>query len=120
MAAIGLAIFHAYSSQPEMARTMTFTFMAISPLMHAFNCRSRTHSAWQLGVFSNSRLWGSIIVGLGLQAMTIYIAPLNGVFATRAIGASDLTLVLGLAVILWVLGELEKIALRWWATRSAT
>ena len=114
MAVIGLVIFRAYSDRPDLARTMTFTFMAVSPLLHAFNCRSRTHTARELGVFSNGRLWGAVGIGLVLQAMTLYIPALHGVFATTWLSGGQVLLALGLSALVWGVGEGEK------SLRSAT
>jgi Ca2+-transporting ATPase len=53
------------------AQTMTFTTLMMFQLFNVFNARSVTHSAF-VGLFSNQRLWGAVLLSLLLQAAVIY------------------------------------------------
>jgi Ca2+-transporting ATPase len=101
------------------ARTLCFAVLSMSPMFHALNCRSETRSIFQLGLFSNRALWGAIAIGVGLQALAIYVDALRPVFRTVPLSGHDVALVLGLSVIPLVIGEVIKAGIRL-TTREAT
>jgi P-type Ca2+ transporter type 2C len=120
MALLGLGVFSWYRSQSAaelegeglaVARTMTFTVLAFSPLFHALNSRSRRRSAFALGLFSNRQLWGAFVLAVGLQAIAVYLPVLEKVFGTHPLSWRELSLALALAASVWVFGELHKLAL---------
>ncbi len=94
------------------ARTLAFTLLSISPMFHAFNCRSQTRSLFQLGLFTNRAIWGAVFIGVSLQALAVYVPGLEGVFKTTALGGRDLAIVVGLSAVPLLLGELAKIYTR--------
>jgi len=100
------------------ARTLAFSVLAIAPMFHAFNCRSQTASIFTLGLFTNRPLWGAILVGLGLQALALFVPALHPVFKTITPSARDLGVVLGLSAAMLVLGEVVKLVMR--AAKRAT
>jgi Ca2+-transporting ATPase len=105
---------HHASSPAELAhaRAMVFAILSLGPLAHAFNCRSEKKSLFELGVFSNRALWGAVLIGVALQAITIYVPPFRPVFKTAPIAGSDVVWVLALSLVPFVLGELIKLTLR--------
>jgi Ca2+-transporting ATPase len=107
---------------PELARarTLCFTYLALSPMFHALNCRSETRSIFQVGVFGNKALWGATLIGVALQAMSIYVPGLRPVFMTAALSASDLAIVVGLSVVPLVVVELAKVGIRMRARSTST
>jgi Ca2+-transporting ATPase len=92
------------------ARAMVFCILSIGPLAHAFNCRSERRSLFAIGVFSNRALWGAVVTGVLLQAVTIYVPPLRPVFKTAPLTANDLLWVFGMSLVPFVGGELVKLA----------
>jgi Ca2+-transporting ATPase len=94
------------------ARTLAFAVLAIAPMFHAFNCRSASASIFKLGFFTNRALWGAILVGLGLQALAVYIPALHPVFKTTNLSGRDLAVVLALSAAMLVLGEVVKVFVR--------
>jgi P-type Ca2+ transporter type 2C len=109
MAALGLGVFVALrDASLERARTVVFVILALAPMFHAFNCRSRTRSVFTLGWFTNWMLWGAVLAGFGLQALAVYVPGLTQVFKTEPLGPSDVGLALGLSAFVLVAGELEK------------
>ena len=94
------------------ARAMVFAILSLGPLAHSFNCRSEKRSLFSLGVFSNRALWAAVLIGVALQAVTIYVPPLRPVFKTAPLGTHDALLVLALSLVPFVLGELAKVMLR--------
>ena len=94
------------------ARTLAFAVLAIAPMFHAFNCRSASASIFKLGFFTNRPLWGAILVGLGLQALAVYIPALHPVFKTTNLPGRDVGVVVALSAAILVLGEVVKIFVR--------
>jgi Ca2+-transporting ATPase len=90
------------------ARAIVFSIMAVGPLMHSFNCRSERRSLFALGVFTNRALWGAVLVGILLQAVTLYVPPLNPVFKTAPLDGMALAWVAAMSLLPFVLGELVK------------
>jgi Ca2+-transporting ATPase len=95
------------------ARAIVFCILSAGPLAHAFNCRSEHRSLFAIGVFSNRALWGAVVTGLLLQAVTIYVPPLRPVFKTAPLSAHDLLWVLGMSLVPFVGGEMVKLARRY-------
>lgn len=62
-------------------RTMAFTVLAVSQLVHAFNMRSRG-SLFAVSPFSNPYLIGSFFLVLAVQAAIVQIPFLCGIFNT--------------------------------------
>jgi Ca2+-transporting ATPase len=101
----------ATADQLAHARAVVFVILSVGPLAHAFNCRSATRSLFSLGVFSNLALWGAVLTGVALQAVTIYVPPLRPVFKTAPLGGVELAWALGLSLVPFVVGELVKLVL---------
>ncbi|MEB2310411.1 MAG: cation-translocating P-type ATPase [Sorangiineae bacterium] len=101
-----------YEHELALARTLAFTVLAFSPLFHSLNSRSRAHSVFELGFFSNWRLLGSFVAAASLQAVAVYVPAGQAVFGTAVPGARQLAAVLAIAASVWVVGELHKVVLR--------
>lgn len=57
------------------ARTLALLVLVSGQLGHLFNCRSRTHSAFD-GVMRNPYIWMAALSMIGLQLLAVYFAPL--------------------------------------------
>jgi P-type Ca2+ transporter type 2C len=100
------------ASSPEAlahARTLVFAIMSIGPLLHSFNCRSEHKSLFSVGVFTNRALWGAVMLGILLQAVTIYVPVLRPVFKTAPLDGTDLLWVFGMSLVPFVMIELYKL-----------
>ncbi|MCU1280136.1 MAG: cation-transporting ATPase, family, partial [bacterium] len=102
---------HHASSSHELAhaRAVVFAILSVGPLMHAFNCRSERRSLFAIGVFTNRALWGAVVTGIILQAVTIYVPPLRPIFKTAPLSGHDLLWVFGMSLVPFVGGELVKL-----------
>lgn len=78
------------------ARAMSFTILAISPLFHAWSCRSRTRSAFAK-IFSNRALWGAVAVSATVHVVTLVVPALYPVFHTHALTGTEWAIVIALA-----------------------
>jgi Ca2+-transporting ATPase len=120
LAAISLTLYQwALRSDGEgaHARTMALFALIAVQLGHMFNCRSRTHSAFE-GLLRNPLIWVAAVVVVCLQLLTIYFAPLARVLGTVRLNNRDWLLV-AMAVILPIaIVEVTKAYARW--TRRVT
>ena len=105
-----LALFAAYLevSSIEKARTVAFTTMAMFQWFNAFNARSSTESLFTLGPFTNRWLLLALLVTATLQALVIYVPPLQMVFSTVPLDASDWAVIVAVAVSILVAEEARK------------
>jgi Ca2+-transporting ATPase len=90
--------------------TMVFTLLALSPLAHAFNCRSKSASIFKLGLFSNPWLVGAVIVSASIHAVSIAVPALQPVFRTdHAWSFHEVWVVVGLSLLPIPAVELAKL-----------
>jgi Ca2+-transporting ATPase len=90
MAAISFLVFSYYQSvAPEKSFTAVFTLFVFLQLANALNCRSASHSIFRRP-FANPYIFMAIVVSLALQMLIVYYSPLEDVFKTVPLPASDL------------------------------
>jgi P-type Ca2+ transporter type 2C len=93
------------------AQTMAFTTLVFFSLFTVFNARSDERSAF-VGLFSNTWLWGAVLVSLVLQAAVVYLPFLQQAFSTVGLSLGDWFLCAAVASsVLW-LRELSKVVAR--------
>ncbi|PPL20262.1 cation-translocating P-type ATPase [Microterricola pindariensis] len=102
----------------EVARTVGFTTLVFAQLFNALNARSETSSAFRK-MFSNTWLWGSILLGILLQIAVVQVPFLQVAFGTAPLDLAHwgACIALGSAV-LWY-DEIRKLILRALARRRA-
>ncbi|MBN1504751.1 MAG: cation-translocating P-type ATPase [Candidatus Eisenbacteria bacterium] len=93
------------------AQTMAFTTLVLFSLVTVFNARSNERSAF-VGLFSNSWLWGAVLLSLLLQVAVVYVPFLQRAFSTVGLSFRDWLFCGAVASsVLW-LRELSKVVLR--------
>jgi P-type Ca2+ transporter type 2C len=93
------------------AQTMAFTTLVFFSLFTVFNARSDERSAF-VGLFSNTWLWGAVLVSLVLQAAVVYLPFLQQAFSTVSLSVGDWLRCAAVASsVLW-LRELSKVVTR--------
>jgi Ca2+-transporting ATPase len=88
--------------------TMTFMTFVNCDLVNAYCCRSSDRCFYEIGVFSNPAfIWavGGSIIG---QLLVIYCKPLQEVFQTEALYASDLLYIIFLSSGVLILDTIRK------------
>lgn len=90
------------------AQTMAFVVLSVSQLVHSLNMRSETKSIFQIGLFTNKYLIGSIAIGIFLQNIIIAIPPLAKVFGVSLLTLNDWILVVILCLIPLLFNEVWK------------
>jgi len=79
-------------------RAIAFSLLALSPLMHAFNCRSPTVSALALHPLVPGALLGAVVVSAGIHLVAVLVPALRPVFQTFTMNAGEWTTLLVLSV----------------------
>lgn len=76
---------------PVLARSQTVAVTTIILFQCAYllNCRSLTESAFRIGLFSNLYVYFGIAATLVLQLCFVYMPPLNALFHTHPLDATD-------------------------------
>ena len=92
-------------------RTMAFTVLAFSQLLHAFNMRSE-RSLFKTGWFSNKYLNGAVLISLILVAAVVFIPPVAAVFGMMELSFQLYLTAFGMALLPIVALEISK-AFRW-------
>ena len=104
---------------PERARaesqTVAVTMIILFQCAYLLNCRSLTESALRIGLFSNRYVYFGIAATLALQLCFVYAPPLNALFHTHPLDATD-----WIAPTLVALAGLPVLALekRFWRRRG--
>ena len=90
-------------------QTMIFTSLAFAQAGQALAVRSGSEHLAVAGVFTNKVILVMIAAVFLLQAMVVYIPPLQSFFATVPLGPVDLAVALGSGITVFVFIELSKL-----------
>jgi Ca2+-transporting ATPase len=74
----------------ELRQTMAFTAIVVFEWFFAWQARSAEKGIFQLGLFQNPWLSICMIIGLGLQALVVYLPTANTIFHTRPLTLDEL------------------------------
>jgi Ca2+-transporting ATPase len=92
--------------------TMVFTVLALSPLFHAFNCRSERASIFRLGWLTNRFLVVAVLVSGAVHVLALVVPPLMPVFrSNHTWTTAELLWVIGLSALPIPIIELAKVVL---------
>ncbi|NPC91707.1 calcium-translocating P-type ATPase, PMCA-type [Bacillus sp. WMMC1349] len=93
------------------ASTMAFATLCLARLFYGFNARSK-QSIFKIGVFTNQYLWFSVIIGVILLMLALFVPGLRGIFETALLSGTQLSWVIGLALMPLIIIQLYKIIKR--------
>jgi Ca2+-transporting ATPase len=86
----------------DLARTSTFTLLALCQWFNVINCESSIQSALRLRILKNKWLLCGLLLGGALQALVVYAPPMNRFFYTVPIPPAELCGLVALAsLVLW-------------------
>ena len=74
---------------PLHARAIAFSLLALSPLFHAFNCRSATASIFRLVPLVSVPLVVAVALSAGIHMIAILVPSLRAVFQTYALNSYE-------------------------------
>ena len=72
------------------ARSIVFFTLSMSQLFYVLSLRSSTESFFSLGLLTNYRLTGAVLIGTAMQLAVIYAPPLQPFFHTVPLAPRDL------------------------------
>ncbi|MBU1877812.1 MAG: cation-translocating P-type ATPase, partial [Chloroflexi bacterium] len=99
----------------DRARVMAFSASILAQNLHAFNCRSRDYSIFQLGLFTNRALVGAFVLVVISELAIVYLPFFQPIFKTMPLTLNDWAVVVALGVIPLAVMEtykLTRLALR--------
>lgn len=105
--AVGMHWYGAEGIGLRHAGTLAFMALALGQIVHAFNARSRTRSAFAR-LFTNRWLWIAVGVCVLLQLATVTLAPLRQLLRTEALTGADLVVIAASALAPLAVVELVK------------
>ncbi|CAF4751665.1 unnamed protein product [Rotaria sp. Silwood1] len=92
--------------------TMTFTCFVFFDMFNALSCRSQTKFIFEIGLFSNRFFVVAVLLSIIGQLAVIYLPPLQYVFQTEALSASDLFYLTCLTSSVFLVNEFRKLISR--------
>jgi P-type Ca2+ transporter type 2C len=101
-------------------QSMIFTVLTLSQLAHVLAIRSERESLFRLGLLSNKPLFAAVAFTFVMQLATLYIPALTRVFKTTPLTFGELASCVGIASLLFVAVEIEKLLRRREAARRTT
>jgi len=102
--AAGDPLHHAYLQ----ATTMTFAGIVACQIGTAIAARTEFVSLRSVGLFTNRLLLWGIASEIAFAAAVVYLPPLQGVFATAALGPAELAILLAFPPLVWGADELRR------------
>jgi Ca2+-transporting ATPase len=94
------------------AQTLTFTAFVVFQMFSVFNCISLYRSIARSELGRNPFLVAAVAASLALQLAVVYIPVLNELFHTVPLGLKDWAAILGCGVLVLLLEEARKTAVR--------
>lgn len=101
-----------YPDSLRHAQTMAFVVLSVSQLFYSLAMRNETKSLFQVGVFKNKWLIGSVLLGILLQLAIITIPFTASVFKVYPLTLTDWGIVILISLIPFVINEIIKIFFR--------
>lgn len=91
------------------ARDAAFSVLVTAELLRAFGARSDTQPIWQLGFFSNIRLFFIVSISFSLQVLIHHIPMLQDIFGIGSVSGTQCLVWIGLGMIPLTILEIQKL-----------
>jgi Ca2+-transporting ATPase len=102
------------------ARAIAFSLLALSPLFHAFSCRSARESVLSLRPLVTVALSGAVVASAGIHLVAVLVPSLRPVFRTFPLDAHEWLVLLGLSAAIVPAMEVFKLVQRATAAGAPT
>ena len=89
-------------------QTMVFTVLCLGQLTYSLAVRSETESFFRQGLFSNKRLFFTVIFSFLVQLGIIYFPFFNKIFRTAPLSTGELLFCVAMAFVVFFAVEIEK------------
>lgn len=93
----------------EAGQTYCFITVIVGELLRAYSARSEENFLLKMKVFGNKYLNYSVLLALILLFVVVYVPFLQPIFSTTSVPLADLGIIIAMALIPLVAGELSKI-----------
>lgn len=90
------------------AQTVAFTTLVMFQMFAVMSSRSLRHSLKHINPFSNMWLFGAVCLSLGIQVVVIYWTPLQAIFGTVPLMATDWLKIIGISSLGFIAMEISK------------
>jgi Ca2+-transporting ATPase len=91
------------------ATTMAFQSLTIGQLLHAFSCRSESHTILEYGQLPRNRYLTTSVAGsLMVQLLTMFVPSIRNLLGLTTLGAGDMALIGGCAALPLLVNEASK------------
>ncbi len=94
------------------ARNAAFSVLVFAELLRAFGARSDTRPIWELGFFSNLRLFAVVAASFSLQLVIHHYALMEALFKTEPISMAQCAAWIGLGALPFAGQEVQKVLAR--------
>ncbi len=101
------------------ARAIAFSLLALSPLLHAFNCRSNTRSLFSQVPLLPKALVGAVAVSAAIHLVAVLVPGLRPVFQTFSMDSREWALLLALSASIIPAVEIVKLFVRMFGGASS-
>ncbi|MGZ8907750.1 MAG: cation-translocating P-type ATPase [Methylobacter sp.] len=110
---LGMFAYELYiNNSLEQARDAAFTTLVTAELLRSFGARSERRSLWQIGLFSNLRLFLIVAVSFALQLAIHHVPMLQTLFQIEPVSLNQSVAWIGVGFIPLIVLELRKIIRR--------
>ena len=92
----------------EEARTVAVNVFVFGEMFYLFNCRSLTAPSWRVSLRTNHFVLGGVGLMLALQLLFTYLPGMNRLFGTAPISLTAWAWIIGAALGVHVIVEIEK------------
>jgi Ca2+-transporting ATPase len=92
-------------------RTVVFTTLITAELLRAYSSRSQKYTLFKIGFFSNRQMVFATLGAFALLLVVLYVPFLQDIFYTQALTFNEWKVIIPLAFIPLIVGELSKIVL---------
>ena len=94
-----------YGMNLATCRTIALCTLAMSQLLHVFECRSERHSIFEINIFTNIYLLGAVLVSITMICCILYVPFLRGIFNTVALNLGQWLLVIFFSGIIFLINS---------------
>jgi Ca2+-transporting ATPase len=96
----------------DYGRAIAFSLLALSPLFHAWNCRSATRSVFSLRPFVSIPLVVAVVLSAAIHLVSVLVPSLREVFLTYALSGQEWLILVGLSAAIIPVVEIAKLLQR--------
>lgn len=105
-----LTIFYLYNPGKNLAyaQTVALCTLMISQMFNVLNCRSEFNSLFKIGIFTNMKLWGAILISIIMQIIAVQTPFFNTFLKTVPLTLMDWLYVVLISSSVFVIVEIYK------------